>query len=85
MKHKKNIFTGIIISFIAMISLAIGLGIQVNQVNASTVAEIKAKGEIVMGTSPDYPPYEFIATVDGKQKAIGMDISIGERFAKDLG
>lgn len=85
MKHKKNIFTGIIISFIAMIGLAIGLGTQVNQVNASTVAEIKAKGEIVMGTSPDYPPYEFIATVDGKQKAIGMDISIGEQFAKDLG
>ncbi len=38
-----------------------------------------------MGTSPDYPPYEFQATVNGKSTVVGMDVKIGEKVAKDLG
>src|SRR5699024_10895634 len=39
----------------------------------------------VMGTSPDYPPYEFQATVHGKSKIVGMDVAVGEKIAKGLG
>lgn len=46
-----------------------------------SLAKIKAKGEIVLGTSPDYPPYEFMA----KGKVVGMDIEIAKKIAKDMG
>lgn len=46
-----------------------------------SLAKIKAKGEIVLGTSPDYPPYEFMS----KGKVVGMDIQIAKKIAKDMG
>lgn len=51
----------------------------------SSLADIKQKGTLVMGTSPNYPPYEFIANVDGKERIVGADIALGQRIAKDLG
>lgn len=47
--------------------------------------EIKTKGEIVLGTSADYPPYEFKATIDGELQIVGFDIEIAKEVAKDLG
>ncbi|HWI60892.1 MAG TPA: basic amino acid ABC transporter substrate-binding protein [Symbiobacteriaceae bacterium] len=47
--------------------------------------EIKAAGKIVLGTSADYPPYEFHKTVDGKDKIVGWEIEMAEEIAKDLG
>lgn len=47
--------------------------------------QIKKAGKIVLGTSPDYPPYEFIREEDGKQKVVGFDIEIAKLIAKDLG
>ena len=49
------------------------------------VAKIKEKGELVMATSPDYPPYEFKIIEDGKEKIVGFDIAIAEEIAKDMG
>ncbi len=46
-----------------------------------SLAKIKQKGEIVLGTSPDYPPYEFMA----KGKVVGMDVEIAKKIAKDMG
>ena len=42
-------------------------------------------GELVVGLSADYPPYEFHATVDGKDKIVGFDIAIAQKIADDLG
>lgn len=53
--------------------------------NASSLEAIKSKGKLVIGTSADYPPYEFHSTVDGKDKIVGFDIEIAKEFAKDLG
>ncbi|ERJ12649.1 transporter substrate-binding domain-containing protein [Haloplasma contractile] len=47
--------------------------------------EIKANGKIVLGTSADYPPYEFHAIIDGKDTIVGFDIEIAKEIAKDLG
>jgi len=47
--------------------------------------KIKKAGKIVLGTSPDYPPYEFIREVDGKSTVVGFDIEIAKEIAKDLG
>lgn len=53
---------------------------------ASALDRIKASGKLVLGTSPDWPPYEFpIVGDDGKEKIVGFDIMIAEEIAKDIG
>lgn len=52
---------------------------------ASNLENIKDKGKIVLGTSADYPPYEFHTEVDGKDTIVGFDIAIADEIAKDLG
>ena len=49
------------------------------------LADIKAAGELVVGTSADYPPYEFHNEIDGKDTIVGFDISIAQAFADELG
>lgn len=41
--------------------------------------------KIVVGTSADYPPYEFHKEINGKDAIIGFDIDIAKEIAKDLG
>lgn len=40
------------------------------------------KKKLVIGTSADYPPYEFI---DSNNNIVGFDITIAEEIAKDMG
>lgn len=40
---------------------------------------IQQSGELVVGLSADYAPYEFHAEVDGKDKIVGFDVSIAEK------
>lgn len=51
----------------------------------NSLAKVQKKGTLTMGTSPDYPPYEFQATVHGKSQVVGMDVAVGKKIAKDLG
>ncbi len=49
----------------------------------SLLDKIKQKGQILVGTSADYPPYE---SIDEKtKKIIGLDADIVEAVAKELG
>ncbi|MCY6353710.1 ABC transporter substrate-binding protein [Clostridium sp. ZS2-4] len=49
------------------------------------LAEIKKAGKLVLGTCPDYAPYEFHKKIDGKDTIVGFDIEIAKEIAKDLG
>lgn len=51
----------------------------------SLVEAIKASGKLVVGTSADYPPYEFHTEIDGKDTIVGFDIAIAQYIADDLG
>ena len=51
----------------------------------SYIEQIKAKGELVVGTSADYPPYEFHTEIDGVDTIVGFDIAIAQAIADDLG
>ena len=51
----------------------------------SKVEQIKAAGKLVVGTSADYPPYEFHTDVNGEDKIVGVDISIAQDIADELG
>jgi len=47
--------------------------------------DIKKRGELVVGLSADYAPYEFHAMVDGQDQIVGFDISIAQKIADDMG
>jgi len=87
----KNINSKKIISIIITILIAFGLfgcaGSKEEKVSAqaSKIDKLKGKGKIVIGTSADYPPYEFHKSVDGKDTIVGFDIEIAKEIAKDLG
>ena len=51
----------------------------------SKVEKIQKAGKIILGTSADYPPYEFHKLVDGKDEIVGFDIEIAKAIADDLG
>lgn len=53
--------------------------------NSGLLTKIKEKGELVMGTSPDFPPFEFPANVDGKKEIVGTDVDIAKAVADSLG
>ncbi|MGL4982824.1 MAG: transporter substrate-binding domain-containing protein [Treponemataceae bacterium] len=51
----------------------------------SKLEQIKKKGKIVLGTSADYPPFEFHLLIDGKDEIVGFDVEIAKEIANDLG
>lgn len=51
----------------------------------NTLSKIKEAGKLVVGTSPDYPPFEFIISEDGKSKVVGADIDLAEKIAEKIG
>ena len=53
--------------------------------NKTALTEIKDKGELVVGLSADYAPYEFYTMVDGKKTIVGFDVELAKEVAKDLG
>lgn len=51
----------------------------------NSLQEIQDAGVLRVGTSGDYPPFEFYTEVDGERQLVGMDISIAQDIAQDLG
>lgn len=52
---------------------------------ADKLSEVKEKGVLVLGTSADYPPYEFHREIDGNDTIVGFDIDIAKQIASDMG
>lgn len=52
---------------------------------SQTMERIKKNGKLVLGTSADYPPYEFHKSVDGKDEIMGFDVEVAKQIAKDMG
>ncbi|MHA5130785.1 transporter substrate-binding domain-containing protein [Oenococcus oeni] len=80
-------FSGLV-SAIAVIAI---FAITGNQVQAAgnkqdvLYSKIKARGKLIVGTSADFPPYEFLISKDGKQTPVGADMSLAKKIAKNLG
>lgn len=70
---------------IGMIGCGAGASNSESTKNQTTLEKIKENGKLVVGTSADYPPYEFHATIDGKDEIKGFDIDIAQAVADDLG
>lgn len=56
-----------------------------NSSQSEEMQKIKKSGKIVLGTSADFPPYEFHKSVNGTDQIVGFDIEIAKQIAKDLG
>jgi len=63
-----------------------GCRMQTKEIKKETgkLDRIKAAGRIVVGTSADYPPYEFHLLPELEGEMVGIDIDIAEAIAADL-
>lgn len=52
---------------------------------SAVMKRIKESGKLILGTSADYPPYEFHKSINGKDEIVGFDIEVAREIAKDLG
>jgi polar amino acid transport system substrate-binding protein len=55
------------------------------QATLSKVGKIKAAGKLVVGTSAEYPPYEFHLLQDKEGDLVGLDIDIAIAIANEFG
>ncbi|MCD1146802.1 transporter substrate-binding domain-containing protein [Peptoniphilus sp. KCTC 25270] len=55
------------------------------EAEGENIAKIKEKGELVLATCADYPPFEWHMNVDGKDTIVGFDIAIAQEIADELG
>lgn len=74
-----------IIVVLLVISMLLTFGGCAKASTESRLDKIKKNGKIVLGTSADYPPYEFHKEINGKDEIVGFDIEIAKVIAKDLG
>jgi polar amino acid transport system substrate-binding protein len=49
------------------------------------IEQIKKAGKLVIGTSADYPPYEFHMLSEKEGELVGIDIDIARVIARELG
>ncbi|HSH34620.1 transporter substrate-binding domain-containing protein [Schnuerera sp.] len=90
MKKNISLFLVIIIVLSSLI-VACGMENEANlegedlEVETYSLEGIKNKGKLVMGTSADYPPFEFHTMIDGKDEIVGFDIEIAKYIADELG
>lgn len=50
-----------------------------------TLDAIRERGKLIVGTSADYPPYEFHTEIDGEDTIVGFEIACAQYFADSLG
>ncbi|UBF28654.1 ABC transporter substrate-binding protein/permease [Kovacikia minuta CCNUW1] len=72
--------------FPVVLALVVGFHTIANYIHSSTAfaQSTVGKDELIMTTSPDYPPYEFYDTKGDERKIVGFDIDIANYIAKQL-
>lgn len=79
-KFLSMLVCAVMIASIAVV--AVGCGAQKTVEKKTLLDSIKEKGVITIGTSPDYPPFEFI---DKAGKVSGIDMDLINAVAKEMG
>lgn len=70
---------------ILMSCLLLIISVACGKKDGNKVEEIKKQGKLTLAVSPDYPPYEFIVSEQGKIKVVGADIYLAQKIADKLG
>ena len=53
--------------------------------SSERIQKIKDAGKLVLGTSADYPPFEFHTEIDGADIITGFDVLLAQKIADKLG
>ncbi|UUX33894.1 transporter substrate-binding domain-containing protein [Fundicoccus culcitae] len=74
---------------LAAMTLSLGLvgvtaSVQAQDSESPVLDKIKADGKIVLGTSADFPPFEWHLVEDGQDTIVGFDIDIAQAIADAL-
>ncbi len=89
MKKKFSLLLVAVLMFSLVLTACGGNGSNVDNgkddENTSTLQKIQDSGKIILGTSADYPPFEFHTMIDGKDEIVGFDIEIAKYIADELG
>ena len=56
-----------------------------NSTGSAVLDRIYTKKKIVIGTTADYPPFEWHYVKDGKDSVVGIDIDIANALGEALG
>lgn len=77
----------LLITVMLVVSLVTACGQNSNRTSKenATSGSQGATKTLILGTSADFPPYEFHQMVDGKDQVVGFDIEIAKQIAADLG
>jgi polar amino acid transport system substrate-binding protein len=68
--------------FLIIMALALLLGACAPKTPENKLAEIKAKGKMIVGTSADYPPFEY---KDEQDNFVGFDMDLIREIGKRMG
>ena len=88
MKKGFKLISAFLVSFMIMMSSI--MPAFADETDTSTTGDlldkIQERGELIVGTSPDFPPNEFIdSTKTGQAQYVGSDIELAKYIAKKMG
>ena len=88
MKKGFKLISAFLVSFMIMMSSV--MPAFADETDTSTTGDlldkIQERGELIVGTSPDFPPNEFIdSTKTGQAQYVGSDIELAKYIAKKMG
>lgn len=82
---KKGLKKLLALSLVAVMAVGmVGCGSD-KSADTDALDQIKKNGKIIVGTSPDYPPFEFLVSEGGKSKVVGADIDMAQKLADKMG
>lgn len=82
----KNLKKSIIVTLAGVLALGfVGCSSSKEAKSSTQLEQIKEKGNLVIGTSADYPPYEFHKVIDGKDQIVGFEMEMAKEIANELG
>lgn len=82
---KKKLMVAISVLFTGMMLVACGNSDDAVE-GSDKLAQIQEAGELIIGTSPDYPPFEFyVLDENGDRQIVGSDIKLAEAIAEEIG
>ncbi|MDX2211912.1 MAG: transporter substrate-binding domain-containing protein [Oculatellaceae cyanobacterium bins.114] len=87
MKRLKYLFTALLSALLTVVIVA-GCGSQPTDTASQSPGASPAASPtetLIMATSADYPPYEFIDTSGGEEKIVGFDVDIATYITSQLG
>lgn len=75
-----------LIKYIVSLSMLVGVLTSVQSVFAQkSLDEIVESGELVMGTSADFPPFEWVILDGAEANFVGIDVDLAQLIADEIG